>query len=405
MGKKGRVYIIIAIFTLALLMLLQYNKDKELNWFPSYVSQHKIPYGTYVLYEVMAKMFPDNLRQVMIPPFEFLHKNTEAEGTYFFANGNIKFGESEMNALLDWTSKGNQLFIASEQFEEELLDTLKLASSSLFAGFGDQQKQIHRLSHPKLSTKEGYPFEKDNYATFFKHTNSTETTVIGTVDYFQEDGASQEKNFNIVKQPFGDGEIILSTFPKAFTNYFILEGNNKNYTAGLLSHLDASRTIYIDNHYKSGKAFYSSPMHIFLNTKEFKWAYYLALIGALLYVVFEGKRKQRAIPLKIPLKNQTLDFTRTIADMYYDKGETKAISEHKIAYFMDYVRSHFYLDTATLDDEFYHNLASRSKHSVEDIKAIFRVMERIKKSESFGDIELRKLNTMIENFKLKANGK
>jgi len=405
MGKKGRIYIIIAITTLALLMLLQYNSDKEINWFPSYVAQHKIPYGTYVLNEIMAKMFTDNIQQVNKPPFEFLNGDYEAEGTYFFANGSINFGESELDALLDWTSEGNTLFIASGQFEEALLDTLNLETSSLFAGFGDEQKQFHHLVHPKLKIEKGYPFKKDNYATFFKKLDSLKTTVIGTVDYFDEDGSSQEKNFNVIKQPFGDGEILLSTFPNAFTNYFILQENNKDYTAGLLSYLDDSRTIYIDNHYKSGKAFYTSPMYIFLNTKEFKWAYYLALIGALLYVVFEGKRKQRAIPVVLPLKNQTLAFTRTIADMYFEKGEAKAISEHKIAYFMEYIRSHFYMSTAKIDDEFYRNLASRSNHSVEDIKELFNLMERMKNSEVFGDNELKKLNTLIDNFKQTAYGK
>lgn len=405
MGKKGRVYIIIAIFTLALLMLLQYNSDKEINWFPSYVSQHKIPFGTYVLNDVMAKMFPDAIQQITSPPFEFLNGNTETEGTYFFTNGSINFGESELNALLDWTSKGNTLFIASGQFEEALLDTLNLETSSLFAGFGDEQKQFHHLVHPKLKIDEGYPFEKDNYATFFKKVDSSKTMIIATVDYFDEDGSSQEKNFNVIKQPFGDGEIVLSTFPKAFTNYFILEENNKDYTAGLLSYLDDSRTIYMDNHHKSGKAFYTSPMYIFLNTKEFKWAYYLALIGALLYVVFEGKRKQRAIPVVQPLKNQTLAFTRTIADMYFEKGEAKAISEHKIAYFMEYIRSHFYLGTSKIDDEFYRNLASRSNHSVEDIKELFNLMERMKNSDAFGNNELTKLNTLIDNFKQTAYGK
>jgi len=405
MGKKGRVYIIIAVISLAVLMLLQYSKPKEINWFPSYVAQHKIPYGTFVLNDIMAKLFGDRIQQVHVPPFEFLIDNIEAEGTYFIVNEKINFGESELNALLDWTSEGNTLFIASGAFEEDLLDTLNLETSYLFAGFGDEQKEYYHLAHPKFKNEEGYPFEKDDYATFFKKIDSSNTTIIGTVDYFDDKGEYQMKNFNVIKQPFGEGEIILSTFPKAFTNYFILEENNKDYTAGLLSYLDDSQTIYLDNHYKSGKTFYTSPMYIFLNTKELKWAYYLALIGALFYVIFEGKRKQRAIPVVLPLKNQTLAFTRTIADMYFENGETKAISEHKIAHFLEYIRSHFYMSTLEFNEEFYRNLASRSNHSFEEIKELFTLIKRMKKSESFSDEELKKLNRSIEKFKHKAHGK
>ncbi|MEO1013396.1 MAG: hypothetical protein AAFX53_19035 [Bacteroidota bacterium] len=64
MGKKGGVYIIIAVVALALLMLLQYNTPKKINWFPSYVGHHKIPFGTYVLNDVMTKLFPETLSQV-----------------------------------------------------------------------------------------------------------------------------------------------------------------------------------------------------------------------------------------------------------------------------------------------------------------------------------------------------
>ncbi|MGB5556090.1 MAG: DUF4350 domain-containing protein [Flavobacteriaceae bacterium] len=405
MGKKGNVYIIIAVVTLAVLMLLQYNQPKEINWFPSYVAQHKIPYGTFVLSDVMKKMFPVDLEQVNKPPFEFLTDTPEAHGTYFFVDDKVTYGESELNTLLDWAHEGNTLFIASRTFEDELLDTLNLKTSNLYADFGETKNQLHHLVHPKLKTADGYPFDKDQYTTYFKTTDSTEASILGYVNYFDEDGASQENNCNVIRTTFGKGKIILSTFPNAFTNYFILKENNKDYTAGLLSYLDATSPIYIDQYYKSGKTFYTSPMYLFLNTKEFKWAYYLALIGVLFYVIFEGKRKQRAIPVVLPLKNQTLAFTRTIGDMYFEKGETKAISDHKIAHFMEYIRSHFYMGTQDINEEFYKNLAARSHHSVEDIKALFTQMERMKKSEALGNEELKKLNNSIESFKKIAHGK
>lgn len=311
---------IIALVTIVILMLFQYNKPKEVNWFPSFVAQHKIPYGTYVLNDLMNKQHPENLRQINIPPFELLQKDSTLQGAYFFVNNNVSFGEAELNGLLDWTAKGNTLYIASNEFEEQLKDTLHFETARLYAELGEEQKQRHALTHPNLKPKESYTFGKDSYATYFSKVDTLNTKIVGIVDYYSQDGSEQKENFNAIKQPFGKGEIILSTFPKAFTNYFVLEGNNSDYTAGLLSYIDGSKNIYMDNHYKSGKSFYKSPMYIFLNTKEFKWAYYIVLIGTLFYVIFEGKRKQRAIHVVVPLKNQTLAFTRTIADMYFEKG-------------------------------------------------------------------------------------
>ncbi len=405
MGKKGVTYIIIALLTVALLMLMQYNKPKEINWFPSYVVQHKIPYGTYVLNEVMANFFSGNIEQIHVSPFEFLTTNSSIKGTYFFVNDRIEFGETELNVLFDWTAQGNNLFMAAGGFEEQLLDTLHIDTGSLYAGFGEDGVQFHKLVHPMLKKDSPYPFNKDSYASYFESLDTLKTHILGAVEIPSVSDSIQTAHFNVIKQKFGKGEIILSLFPKAFTNYFILKEGNKDYTAGLLSYLDGSRTVYMDNHHKAGKTFYTSPMHIFLNTKALKWAYYIALIGALFYVIFEGKRKQRAIPVVRPLKNQTLAFTRTIADMYFEKGEQKQIAEHKIAHFLEYLRSHFYLDTQNRDEGFYSNLASRSNRSVEEVKELFNLMEKLKVRAEVSDIELKKLNTLIEKFKVKANGR
>ena len=73
MGKKGSVYIAIIVATVAGLMLLQYSKPKNINWFPSYVNDHKIPYGTKVFTDFIETEFPES-EQVYSPPFDFLTK-------------------------------------------------------------------------------------------------------------------------------------------------------------------------------------------------------------------------------------------------------------------------------------------------------------------------------------------
>ncbi|CAM4311971.1 DUF4350 domain-containing protein [Zobellia nedashkovskayae] len=407
MDKKGLKYIIIAVATVALLMVMQYNRPKEINWTNSYVAKHKIPYGTFVLNDVMQNLFKDKIQQVNIPPFEFLKENEDISGTYFFVNNNVSFGDTELASLLDWVDKGNTLFIASENYEEQLLDTLKINTASLFSGLDNIRSHKHRLVNPQLASKDGYFFNKEDYVTYFQEFKTDAMTILGTVTNINNDNTDikKEQVNNVVKTSFGKGEIILSTFPKAFTNYFILKDNNKQYTAGILSYLDDSRAIYMDNHYKSGKSVYTSPMYVFLNTKEFKWAYYLTLIGVVIYVFFEGKRKQRAIPVINPLKNQTLAFTRTIADMYFEKGERKQITEHKIAHFLEFVRSRFYMSTLNRDDAFYTNLAMRSNHSKEETKALFSLIEQLEAKDNLTDIELQKLNSAIENFKKKSHGK
>ncbi|MFS4456848.1 DUF4350 domain-containing protein [Maribacter sp. 2304DJ31-5] len=405
MRKKSMVYVVITIVAIGILMLLQYNQPKKINWFRSYVATHKIPYGTYVLNSFLPKLLPGQIQQVHTPPFEFLSKKDSIKGTYLFINDKLTFEKTELEELLNWTSKGNTLFMASRSFEEKLMDTLKLETRNVYGGFEVGQKQWHQLVNPNLKTSDSVVFGKNTYTSFFSSLDTLRTTVLGTVRTASENAELHDReNCTTVRQSFGKGQLILSTFPEAFTNYFILKENNREYTTGLLSYLKDTGPVYVDNHYKSGKSFYTSPLYIFLNTKELKWAYYIVLIGAFIYILSEGKRKQRAVPVVMPLKNRTLAFTRTISDMYFEKGDQKNIAEHRINYFLDEIRSTYYLGTITKKDDLYKNLASRSGHSYQWIRFFFLFMEEIRNKPQVSDAELIKLNTLIQKFKSGSHG-
>lgn len=400
MSKKGKIYIILVLLTILAIIALEMTKAKEINWFPSYATYHKIPFGSLVFKDQLRRL-SDTIIPVKRPPFEYLKSNT-ITGTYLFYNGDINFGEEELNSLLDWTSKGNTLIIAALNFEDKLLDTLHLetASVAIFNNFNNafSLKQVN----PNLSSK-SYKFDKAATLFHFNKIDTLNTKVVGVIDKYTADenatNSAKKPLINVIKQRFGKGEIILSTFPQAFTNYFILNAPNQDYTAGLLSYINTSKPIYVDQHYKSGKTFYTSPMYLFLNTKELKWAYYIVLIGALIYIIFEGKRKQRAIPIVKPLKNQTVDFTRTIANMYYESSKHKEISQHKIQHFLEYIRTHLYLTTAEINSDFIKNLAARSNNSLEDTQKLFGYIEGLDKETTINKTELERLNTLIETFK------
>lgn len=406
MRKKGISYIVTAVILVAGLLLLQYNKPKTINWFESYVSTHKIPYGTFVLNDLMENLvFKEKVQQVHVPPFEFLADMPSKKGIYAFVNNGVFFEEAELNRLLEWTAEGNTLFIASEGFEETLRDTLGFELGTRYAGFEVTQDQEHRLENPNLKSCKTYAYKKESFVTVFEAIDTINSVALATVELLEEGNDKKSRDVTAIKSPFGKGEIILSTFPKAFTNYFILEDDNREYTAGLLSYFGQAEHIYLDNYYKSGKSFYTSPMYIFLNTKELKWAYYLVLIGGLIYIIFEGKRKQRPIPVVKPLQNQTLAFTRTISDMYFEKGDTKSIAEHKINYFLHDIRSRYYLGNVTKEEEFYKSVSARSGNSLADTKSLFKLMDELRSSDQVSEHQLKQLNNLIQKFKSKNDGK
>lgn len=400
MSNKGKIYVVLTALAILLIVVLEANKPEELNWFPSYAKHHKIPFGTFIFHEQMERMFSkETVVDVERPPFEYLNTNS-ISGSYVFINDRVTIDEAELNKLLDWTTKGNTLFIASQTMNQKLLDTLNLEQvlKSNFDNFNN--RFALQLQDKDLKGKAPYAFNKVNFMYYFKAAHADTTEVIGVFNSASEEHVDLKESYtNIIKHPFGDGVIILSTFPQAFTNYFILEEPNHKYTAGVLSYLNPSKPIYLDNHYKSGKKISSSPLYVFFKAKQLKWAYYMALIAALFYVLFEGKRKQRAVPVVEPLQNQTLAFTRTIANMYYENGKHIDIAQHKIEHFLEYIRSHLHLSTNTIDMTFIEHLAARSNNTVEDTQVLFNMIETILNRETIKTEVLEKLNASIEKFK------
>jgi len=125
----------------------------------------------------------------------------------------------------------------------------------------------------------------------------------------------------------------------------------------------------------------------------------MVLIGLLIFIIFEGKRKQRKIAVLTPLKNQTVAFTRTIANMYFEKQEHKNIAEHKIDYLLAFIRTKLNIPTITIDITFYKYVSSRSGNSLESVEKLFKFCDEIHLKNDITTNELMQLNSMIENFK------
>lgn len=393
MDKKLKIYIGVLLLIITIIMYVEATKTKQINWFPTYAAKHKIPYGTYVLRKELKSIFPKTtIKEIHKSPYLFL-KDTTQNGTYFFVDGNINFDKDEFNEILSFVNRGNDVFIATNGI---FIDTLGLKTKRLNATTFNED-YYHRLVN-KHFPKKTYHFNRDFSKIYFSKIDTLQTKMLGEI-ILNDDGVEENSEVNFIKVPFGKGHFLLHTFPEAFTNYNMLLNDNHEYVSSVLSYLNSEKPIFWDAYYKTGKSKITSPMHYLLNSKYLKWAYYFALIGVLFFIVFKGKRTQRVIPIITPLKNQTLAFTQTIANMYYEKSEHKNIANHKINYFLDYVRLNYKISTLKIDEEFYKNLANRSANSVDDVRSLFNLIEKIQKQSTITKQDLIALNTAIEKFK------
>lgn len=405
----------IAIGIVALLIfqvLFETYKPKAVDWKPDYTQYPKKPYATYILRRQLPDLFPNQIIQDVKTPIynclddkldaflEFAEKEEQAKLSdslrynYIFANDQVNFDSLDLNRLLKAVDIGYNVFIAAENWGA-LGDTLKLNTKVDFDYIYDsdtsKEKANLRLLDPKLSSKT-YSYKKDQIAYYFA-TDSIRST-------YEVLGVNQKKQPIFIKIPFGDGNFWLNSVPIALSNYSLTKNDNAQYASAVLSYLPANRPILWDEYYKAGKSNNESTFRYVLSAEPLKWALYVALVGMLLFMLFEAKRKQRIIPIIKPLENTTLEFAKTVGMLYYQTANHKDIAEKKITYLFDYIRKRLFITNITYTDAFYQQLAQKSNLSTEQIEQLFRQIAAIKtqNKNNISQEQLLQLNEQIDNF-------
>jgi hypothetical protein len=396
MNKTYKTAIAIFLILVIGLTWLESSEPDPINWTPSYTSKDAIPLGAKVFFESWQETRNDPLVKLKVPPYEFL-RDSSATGTYFFVNDRISFDNQELDHLLDWVSNGNTLFISAYSFGSNLEDTLKVRLNSFINSKGFTSSQKVSLANPVIGSNKTFEFDQELPAVYFHEIDTLNQVILGH-SIFQTEEEPQQVNF--IRSSFGKGDIYLHTVPQLFSNYFLLNNDNYIYAENLLSYFHKDKILW-DAYYKSGKGFFSSPLYILLNNRPLKWAYYFVLFGALIFILFEGKRKQRPIPVVEPLKNKSYEYTGTIASLYLEQQRYRELGLKKISLFLEYIRMEYRLETIELHKEFYQMLSSRSGKDLKTTEGLFKQIEAFQKNHRNTKKEFLMLSENINSFKNK----
>jgi hypothetical protein len=396
MDKRSKIALYSIGVVIVLMMIAEITKPKALNWRDSYSAADKIPLGCYVLYNELETFSSGDVLVSDQNIYEYLKRaDTLTKKTIVFINDRIYFDTEESEALLNFVDKGNTVFLSSTYFFGNALDSLNISVEQQYANLFKAPSE-HKFTSPNLKANNRI-FEDVIENSHFVSVDTLNTTILGTITTTNEDELKTISP-NLIKVTYGNkgGEFILHTNPFAFTNYHLLNGKEA-YAAAVLSFLPKQQIVW-DNNYKSGRKVITSPLRYILQNPALKWAFYISMFGLILFVIFRGKRTQRIIPVINKLENATVDFTRTIGELYYQYGDFTNIIEKKIQYFLEYIRTNYYLNTAQLNPIFIEKLAIKSGNTKEDSKALVDYLVYLKSKNKHTEEELIELNKKIEQF-------
>jgi hypothetical protein len=273
-----------------------------------------------------------------------------------------------------------------KEFPKYLADSLKI---ELKTDFQYADSTLAWMANKNVSSKKYYL--KESLETYFSKIDTSNTTVLG-----YQGNNQNKKRVNFIKVPHVNGYFYLHTQPVAFTNFNLLKKDNFQYTENVLSYIPKGDVFWYTKT-QNNESISDSPLRYIMSQPALKWAWYLFLIGLLIFIIFNAKRKQRIVPILKPLPNLTLDFTKTIGNLYYQEGDHDNIIDKKIIYFLERIRNEYLIDTTKLDDEFIKKLHHKSGKEVSDItELVFLINEHRKSYHGSLEEDLIRINNAIE---------
>ena len=408
--KQHRIYLVILLITIIGFILVEIYKPKPVDWTPTFSNKDKIPYGCELLYKVLPNIFPNQkISDEKVPIFS--KKRTvklPPKSNYLYVFSYFRVDSLSLVKLLDYVQKGNSVFIASENFFG-LDDTLHFQTSYVKDLAINDSASINFIN-PTIRKLSNYKYQNQAADTYFDIKDSTKNRKLFTIL------GKNSKGFpNFIRVNFGKGMFFLNSVPMAFTNFYMVKNDNADYAFKALSYLPEQPIFWDEyvNKISIGKSVKSisksreakgqedvqeSPFKFIVSQPALKWAYFITLSALLIYLIFEGKRRQRIIPIMEIPKNTSLQFVETIGSLYYNQKDHKTIAEKKITHFLAYIRTKFYLKTTEIDQEFKTDLSNKSGISLREINDLFDYISFVQNNDYIAENQLVILNEQVENF-------
>lgn len=395
MDKNIKIYIAVLVFILTLILIIDRDQPKPIDWRPTYSVNDKIPYGLYVFDKEINGFFKNHKveRISTLTPYEYLDSKYDEDtlvqdykikGTFINISESNTIDEQSIKEICYFVSHGNNAFLSMRTFPQFLLDSLKIDVNSDYLPTGSAS--VWLANKRTNSKKYNLPQTIEDY---FSKIDTSSTTVLG----YQ---GNKKKHINYIKVPYKNGYFYLHTQPIAFTNFNLLKADHYQYAESVLSYLPKGNIFWYTKG-QNNEAISDSPLRYIISQPALKWAWYFFLFGMLVFIIFNAKRKQRVVPILKPLQNLTVDFTKTIGNLYYQEGDHKNIIDKKIIYFLEKIRTEYLIDTAKLDDIFIQKLHHKTGKSKTDIQElVFLINEHRNSYHGNTEEDLIRINNAIE---------
>lgn len=447
--KKAGPYIVFGIVLLIIVYMTrgmwmkkdeskaEHSPNKKHDWYERYDRGWNYrPYDKDIVYETMKAKYGSKFKDITDnPDLSSVLDQNSGNSLYFSLVRNFSADSMQVNALLDFAQKGNDVFIATQwQSSSQLSQFLGITeepSSGAQNEWDDEQ--------PWMESNEGFTAETwDDHFSTSPGTNvhpyagwfTTGTSVLHGVNdtsvsaflcgktdtvlcrpksrygityrrwiafdahQIEELGCTMENIEpvsylrtghryspcypNCIKIKRGKGNIYLMTTPIMLSNYFNSDSSHFQYINSLLASTNGDQILW-DDVTRASMAFQpyqesSSYFRFILSNSALSKAFYFTCIAVLIYLILSIKRKQRPIPIMDQNVNSSLEFSHSIARLHYLSNTHKLMLNKKRLHFQSFVARRYGIVLVNEEGSL-QKLASKSGVDYKYIRKLFNSYE------------------------------
>ncbi|MBK9735269.1 MAG: hypothetical protein IPO92_09990 [Saprospiraceae bacterium] len=394
------ILVILAILIVAFIVMAQFA-PKPLDWSPKYNTKDKDPLGLFVLDQEIDSFLRAMWKRIKTPLNDYFYTGIFEDSTLYnynllYINQQNRWGKQEVENICHFVREGNSVFLSSAELSSELMDSLGLTYVSISYDPASYlfKQDTFQLSFYDTCSYVAYVINAKGFGgSYFTSYDTIKTTELGNVsNNFGSD------NVNFIEVQYGSGLFYIHLEPAVFTNYYLLTDNYHRYAETALNYIPAYHDIIWSLYDQTSKVISDSPFGFIKSQPPLYWAWLLLIFGGCMFVLFNIRRIQRVIKILPKLPNTSIEFAKTIGNLYYLEGDIRNIMDKQIIYLLEKIRSDFHINTDILDEKFEYLLQARTGHDATKIKKmIFLINKHLNTDYTCTEDDLKRLNTAIEN--------
>lgn len=375
--KLNRWFVVGILVFLVVMFIVELQLPKNFSWNPTFRHADKQPFGCYLFDSLLTATMPQGYTVTDSTLWQLSQRDSTRRQGILMVTDRVELVAADVKGIMTLADNGSHVMLVAHSLGMMMENKLDIGISGYSESF-DLQRFVKYNSEREtlkwVSDTLGY---KPREFAFFKPLLTRRIQIHkDSLGHELRPPLDRQVTFNTHCQSVtfrqGRGYITCVCLPLLFTNYGVID--NAHFMLrelSLLKHMPVVRTeAYCPSHDPAEQ----SPLRYFISQPPLRWAIYVAMIGALLFLIFEGRRRQRIIPVVKAPENHSLEFVRLMGTLYYHSRERRSLVVRKWTYFAEELRRTAHIDVtdASEDDVTMPTLARMTAVSEQELRTLVR---------------------------------